>query len=184
MHQTPKPVLSFVNTPSPWDMYCRFWCVKGPGPCAGGCRPLQKMGGPCMARRPQPRPRKWKTKAGAGKRNANPCAADMVCGPPRGPTCAVPEAGMRRHEAKTAHGARRAKCNFGLYFFAFSLDAAPFPAYNAYYVSSWPYMPMCQKYAENICAFRRFLPRQKGRLTRCYEEAEHAEKIRSGRKLW
>lgn len=89
-----------------------------------------------------------------------------------------------RNEAKTIHGPRRFKCVFWLYFFVFSLDGTLFPAYNAYYVSSWPCVPMCQKYAENICAFRRFLPRQKGRLTRCYEEAEHAEKIRSGRKLW
>lgn len=123
----------------------------------------------------------------SGKRRRTPekeSAADMVRGLPRGAPY-VPHWGNEwRNEAKIIHGPRRFKCVFWLYFFVFSLDGRLFPAYNVYYVSSWPCVPMCQKYAENICAFRRFLPRQKGRLTRCYEEAEHAEKIRSGRKLW
>ena len=165
-------------------MYCRFWCAKGPGPCAGGCRPLQKMEGPCMAQRPQPALESRKRRQ-APEKEMQTRARQIWYVACRSARHMCRTGGNEwRNEAKTIHGSRRFKCVFWLYFFVFSLDGTLFPAYNAYYVSSWPCVPMCQKYAENICAFRRFLPRQKGRLTRCYEEAEHAEKIRSGRKLW
>ena len=94
-------------------------------------------------------------------------------------------AGRKKREKAKKH-TRRPACQvrFLALFFGFSLDGALFPSYNAYHVSSWPCVPIRQKIAEKLCAFRRFLPRQTGLCKRCYEEAEHAEKIRSGRKLW
>lgn len=58
-----------------------------------------------------------------------------------------------KKKPKSIHAARRAKCDFWLYFFVFSLDGPLFPSYNVYHVSSWPCLPLRQKNAENICAF-------------------------------
>ena len=123
MHQTPKPALSFVNAPSPWDMYCRFWCAKGPGPCAGGCRPLQKMEGPCMAQRPQPALESRKRRQ-APEKEMQTRARQIWYVACRSARHMCRTGGNEwRNEAKTIHGSRRFKCVFWLYFFVFPLTA-------------------------------------------------------------
>lgn len=162
-----------------------FLVCKRPRPLRGRVQAFTKNGralygaapsAPSSKEENEGRRRKKKCKPVRGRYGMWPAARRAICA-----ALGEMNGGMKQ---KQYTAPRRFKCVFWLYFFVFSLDGTLFPAYNAYYVSSWPCVPMCQKYAENICAFRRFLPRQKGRLTRCYEEAEHAEKIRSGRKLW
>lgn len=101
-------------------------------------------------------------RGGAGRLAARTSAVHKNICPARGRygahgACAPPDVRTRaeknKKKPKSIHAARRAKCDFWLYFFGFSLDGPLFPSYNVYHVSSWPCLPLRQKNAENICAF-------------------------------
>lgn len=112
-------------------------------------------------------------RGGAGRLAARTSAVHKNICPARGRygahgACAPPDVRTRaeknKKKPKSIHAARRAKCDFWLYFFGFSLDGALFPSYNAYHYHHGLVCPCAKKMPKIFVHFDDFCPGRRAAL--------------------